>query len=137
MDNEEIGKKLESKNIKPTAMRMLVYKTLVESGKAMSLSDLEQSFEKVERSTIFRALKNFEDNLIVHTIDDGTSSVKYAICNNNCTCTVHDLHIHFHCKRCGRTRCMKTLPIPEVKLLEGFSFESAQFLIIGICPVCD
>jgi len=62
MDNKEIEQKLESKNVKPTAMRTLVYKTLAESGKALSLAELEQRFEKVERSTIFRALKSFEDN---------------------------------------------------------------------------
>ena len=57
MTNDEIEKKLESKNVKPTAMRTLVYKALADSGKALSLADLEQRFEKVERSTIFRALK--------------------------------------------------------------------------------
>lgn len=62
MTNDEIEKKLESKNVKPTAMRTLVYKTLADSGKALSLADLEQRFEKVERSTIFRTLKSFEDN---------------------------------------------------------------------------
>jgi Fur family ferric uptake transcriptional regulator len=137
MDNEEIDKKLESKNIKPTAMRELVYKTLVDSGKAMSLGELEQTFEKAERSTIFRALKVFEDNFIVHTVDDGTGSVKYAVCDDECTCTLHDLHVHFYCKRCGRTRCMKKLPIPYVKLPEGFTNDSAQFIINGVCPVCD
>ena len=60
MENDEIEKKLESKNLKPTAMRTLVYKSLVDSGKALSLADLEQRFEKVERSTIFRTLKTFE-----------------------------------------------------------------------------
>ena len=34
MENNEIDKKLESKNVKPTAMRTLVYKTLADSGKA-------------------------------------------------------------------------------------------------------
>jgi len=137
MDNEEIDKKLESKNIKPTAMRELVYKTLIDSGKAMSLGDLEQTFEKVERSTIFRALKKFEDNFIVHTVDDGTGSVKYAICNDDCTCNLRDLHVHFLCRRCGRTRCMKSLPVPDVNLPEGFTYESVQFIISGVCPVCD
>ncbi len=37
MENKEIDKKLESKNVKPTAMRTLVYKTLAETGKALSL----------------------------------------------------------------------------------------------------
>jgi Fur family ferric uptake transcriptional regulator len=137
MKNQEIDKKLKSKNIKPTAMRNLVYKTLYESGKALSLVDLEQKFEKVERSTVFRTLKTFEDNSIVHAIDDGTGSVKYAVCENECTCGLNDLHVHFFCTRCGRTRCMKEIPIPEIKLHNGFTYESAQFIVNGVCPNCD
>lgn len=137
MDNNEIAKKLESKNVKPTAMRTLVYKTLVDSGKALSLSELEQQFDKVERSTIFRALKSFEEHFIVHPVDDGTGSVKYAVCDDDCTCNIHDLHVHFYCTRCGRTRCMKELPIPEIKLPAGYTFDKAQFIIYGVCPSCD
>ena len=95
MTNDEIEKKLELKNVKPTAMRTLVYKTLLDSGKALSLGDLEELFDKVERSTIFRALKSFEENSIVHTIEDGSGSVKYAVCDDDCNCSVHDLHVHF------------------------------------------
>ena len=137
MDKKEIDKTLESKNIKPTAMRELVYKVLLESGKAMSLSDLEQAFEKVERSTIYRALKTFEDNFIVHSVDDGTGSIKYALCNDDCKCTLSDSHVHFLCRRCDRTRCMKNIPIPDVILPEGFTYESVQLIITGVCPVCD
>lgn len=114
-----------------------MYKTLADSGKALSLTDLEQRFEKVERSTIFRALKTFEENIIVHAIDDGTGSVKYAVCDNDCTCSIHDLHVHFLCQRCGRTRCMKELPIPKITLPEGFTYETSQFIINGVCPTCE
>ena len=137
MENNEIEKKLESKNVKPTAMRTLVYKKLAYSGKSMSLADLEKRFEKVERSTIFRALKSFEDNFIVHTVDDGSGSVKYAVCDEDCTCNINDLHVHFYCTRCGRTRCMKELPIPNIKLPEGYTYDNAQFIINGVCPRCD
>jgi Fur family ferric uptake transcriptional regulator len=137
MTNNEIEKKLESKNVKPTAMRTLVYKALADSGKTLSLADLEQRFEKVERSTIFRALKSFEDNFIVHTVNDGSGSVKYAVCDEDCTCNINDLHVHFFCTRCGRTRCMKELPIPDVKLPDGYTYENTQFIINGVCPHCD
>lgn len=136
MTNDEIYKKLESKNVKPTAMRTLVFKTLVDSSKALSLSDLEQRFDRVERSTIYRSLKTFEENFIVHPVDDGTGSVKYAVCDDNCTCSVHDLHVHFYCTSCGKTYCLKELSIPNIKLPEGYTFNKAQFIITGVCPHC-
>lgn len=137
MKNDDIEKKLESKNVKPTAMRTLVYKSLVDSGKAQSLSDLEQRFEKVERSTIFRTLKSFEENNLIHSIDDGTGAVRYALCDDDCTCNVDDLHIHFLCNHCGQTLCMRNLPVPQMDLPKGFTFESANFVIKGTCANCQ
>ena len=72
-------KKLEQKNIKPTAMRQLVYEILEKQKKALSLYEIEQQFDNVERSTIFRTLKTFQDNYLIHSIDDGTGAVKYAL----------------------------------------------------------
>lgn len=137
MANQEIDKKLESKNIKPTAMRKLVYDVLNKSQKALNLKEIEEHFENVDRSTIFRSLKTFQDNFLVHSVDDGSGTIKYALCDDDCTCSVHDLHVHFLCTRCGRTRCMKDMPVPKIDLPEGFTFENASFVVNGVCPVCD
>ena len=129
-------KKLEQKNIKPTAMRQLVYEILEKQKKALSLYEIEQQFDNVERSTIFRTLKTFQDNYLIHSIDDGTGAVKYALCDDDCACKPDDLHIHFLCNKCGQTHCMKDMPVPKMDLAEGFSFENANFVVKGICPNC-
>lgn len=137
MGNKEIDKKLESKNIKPTAMRELVYDVLKKSQKALNLKEIEELFQNVDRSTIFRSLKTFQDNHLVHTVDDGSGTIKYALCDEDCTCSLSDLHVHFLCTRCGRTRCMKDMPVPKITLPTGFSFEGASFVVKGLCPICD
>ena len=53
--------KLNSKKIKPTAMRLLVLRQLVESKSAVSLSELENQFDKVDKVTLYRTLKTFEE----------------------------------------------------------------------------
>ena len=133
---KETDTKLLQKNIKPTAMRLLVYEVLEKQKKALSLYEREQQFDNVERSTIFRTLKTFQDNYLIHSIDDGTGAVKYALCDDDCTCILDDLHIHFLCNKCGHTHCMKDMPVPKMDLPEGFSFESANFVIKGTCPNC-
>ncbi len=133
----DIDKKLRDRNIKPTAMRELVYEILYKHKKALSLYEIEQQFDNVERSTIFRTLKTFQDNYLIHSIDDGTGAVKYALCDEGCTCDADDLHIHFLCNKCGQTHCMKEMPLPQLKLPEGFSFENANYVIKGICPNCQ
>ena len=75
-----LEKKLEDRNIKPTAMRLLVLRKLVESGSSISLSELDGKFEQADKATLYRTLKTFEDKKLIHSIDDGTGSVKYALC---------------------------------------------------------
>ncbi len=133
----EINKKLEQNNIKPTAMRELVYEVLDKNKKAISLYEIEQQFDNVERSTIFRTLKTFQDKLIIHSVDDGSGAVKYALCDDDCTCSLDDLHYHFLCIKCSQTHCLKNMPIPKVDLPKGFSFENANFVIKGTCPDCQ
>ena len=133
---EGTEEKLKQRNIKPTAMRMLVYDVLDKQKKAVSLVEIERELGDVDRSTVFRTLKTFQDNLLIHSVDDGSGAVKYALCDDDCTCAIDDQHIHFLCTVCGQTYCLKDLPIPHLNLPEGFTFESANFVVKGICAEC-
>ena len=77
---ETIEQLLTSKNIRVTAMRLLIYKFLAEKQVAATLSDIENAFEKADRTTLYRTVKTFVEKDIVHQIDDGTGTVKYALC---------------------------------------------------------
>ncbi|MCF8218356.1 MAG: transcriptional repressor [Bacteroidales bacterium] len=135
--NHEGEQKFEKKNIRPTSMRKLIYRILSEKDQAMSLYEIEQQFDQVERSTIFRTLRVFQDNCLIHLIYDGTGAVKYALCDDDCSCGINDLHIHFLCSSCGNNYCLKELPVPYMDLPEGYTFENANFVIRGICPDCQ
>ncbi len=129
--------KLQQRNIKPTAMRELVYEVLEKNKKALSLYEIEQQFDNVERSTIFRTLKTFQEKLLIHSVHDGTGAVRYALCDEDCTCEPDDLHVHFLCNKCGHTHCLKHMPVPKMDLADGFTFESANFVVKGICSNCS
>ena len=128
--------RLNQKNIKPTAMRRLVLDVLLRSHKALSLYEIEKQFDNVERSTIFRTLKTFQDNYLIHSVDDGTGAIKYALCNDDCTCSLEDLHIHFLCNKCEQTHCLKDIPIPALDMPQGFDLKTANFVVKGTCPNC-
>ena len=88
---------LQSNNIRVTAMRLLIYKFLAEKRVAVTLTDIENAFDKADRTTLYRTVKTFEDKAIVHQIDDGTGITKYALCEQGCNCEIEtDLHLHFH-----------------------------------------
>jgi len=133
---KEIENKLENRNIKPTAMRELVLKVLSEQVTAISLADLEQTFEKADKVTLYRTLKTFEENKLIHSIDDGTGSVKYALCKETCQCHPEDLHVHFLCTSCHHTYCLNDIPIPSVNLPVHFNLESISMVVKGICSNC-
>ncbi len=117
-------------------MRQLVFKVLSEKATALSLADLEQHFEKADKVTLYRTLKTFEENKLIHSIDDGTGSIKYALCKEACHCNPEDLHVHFLCTNCRQTFCLTDIPVPNVDLPVDFSVESVNMVIKGKCSNC-
>jgi len=118
-------------------MRLLVLQFLLNKDIAVSLTDVENHFEKSDRTTLFRTLKTFVNNEIVHKIDDGTGVTKYALCEENCHCEVEtDLHVHFHCKNCNETICLPKNKIPHINLPDGFLTEDVNLVVKGICEKC-
>jgi len=134
---KEIDNKLTSRQIKPTAMRELVLKVLTEQRSAISLPELEQKFEKVDKATLYRTLKTFQEHQLIHAIDDGTGSMKYALCEDSCDCNPDDLHLHFLCTKCGKTFCLTDTPVPQPILPKGFKFDHANFVVKGVCSNCE
>ncbi|WP_410005547.1 Fur family transcriptional regulator [Aequorivita nionensis] len=135
---EKIVQLLESKGIRPTAMRLMTYKRLAELEVAISLGDLEKDFKVSERSTLFRTMKAFEEKGIVHQIEDGTGVIKYALCEENCECEVgNDLHLHFHCNNCNETVCLTEHKIPHISLPDGYITEDINLVVKGICEKCS
>jgi Fur family ferric uptake transcriptional regulator len=129
---------LIQKQVKPTAMRLLVYKFLEKQLVATSLTDIELAFDKAERTTIYRTLKTFENNGLVHKIDDGSGIAKFALCEDQCNCDLEtDLHLHFHCTNCCETICLTEQKIPHINLPQGFKAIDANLVVKGICNKCN
>ena len=139
---DEIMKTIEelfaSKNIRITAMRLLIYKFLAQKQVTVTLSDIENAFDKADRTTLYRTVKTFEEKGIVHQVDDGTGITKYALCEQGCSCEIEtDLHLHFHCNNCNTTICLTDHKIPQIKVPEGFVSENVNLVVKGICDKCS
>ena len=135
---KELETDLLAKGIRPTAMRLLVLDYLLKQSAAVSLNDLETYFLKADRITLYRTLKKFEDKGIVHKIEDGTSSVKYALCPESCYGMAYcDLHLHFYCTHCQNTFCLPKTRIPELQLPEKYQPEDISLTVKGKCSNCS
>jgi len=135
---EKINQLLESNGVRPTAMRMLIYKYMAQKDVALALTDIEKAFAKAERTTLYRTIKTFEEKGIVHQIEDGTGVPKYALCEPGCNCELdQDLHLHFHCSNCDETVCLTEYKIPHINLPTGYMAEDANLVVTGICEKCS
>lgn len=128
---------LTSREINPTAMRLLVLKELQNSEHAVSLNELETLFDQADKTTLYRTLKTFEKNKLAHSIDDGTGSLKYALCDEACECMPEEAHIHFHCNKCGLTFCVKEYYLPKIQLPKKFKAEEISLVVKGLCEKCS
>ena len=133
----ELEDKLKERSIQPTAMRLLVLQYLMEKSTATSLKDMEEYFERADKSTLFRTLKTFEKNKLIHRIEDGSGHLKYALCLEGCECSPQDLHYHFHCNTCKETFCLTSHNIPSVELPKNFKMQQANMVIKGLCANCN
>ena len=57
------------REVKPTAIRLLVLNAMLEAKQAVSLLDLETRLDTVDKSTIFRTITLFLSHALVHSID--------------------------------------------------------------------
>lgn len=134
--DKTVNSKLIERKIRPTAMRQLVLEVFMKQQTAISLADLEMKFDNVDKSTLFRTIKTFEEKNLIHSIDDGTGSVKYALCKGKCMIKHEDLHVHFLCTKCKNTFCLNDILIPSVNLPNGFSAENINMVVKGVCVNC-
>lgn len=136
-DSNDIKKRMEECGIRPTPIRLLVASALSGADAPLSLLDIETILDTAPKSTIFRALTLFEQHHIVHSIEDGSGSLKYEYCHCSDSHTHNAMHTHFYCESCQRTYCLKETHIPHVELPEGFTMRRANYIIKGICAKCQ
>lgn len=125
---------LEHHGVKPTANRLLVARSLQESRRPLSLMELEEKLETVDKSAVFRTLVTFRDAHLVHMLDG--DPVRYELCHSHHEDLDDDLHVHFYCLKCHKTYCLDEMPIPPVKAPEGYAVQEASYLLKGLCPEC-
>lgn len=128
--------KLTHREIKPTASRLLILREMMRGDEAVSLPDLERYLPTVDKSTISRTLSLFLLHRLIHAIDDGSGALKYAVCDDDCDCSIDEEHTHFYCENCHRTFCLKQIAVPVVPLPEGFTMHSINYVLKGLCPEC-
>jgi len=128
---------LQQRNIAPTAIRLLVLRSMFEFKHAFTLGNLEEKLDTVDKSTLSRTINLFHAKHLIHSIDDGSGAIKYSVCSDKCNCEIADLHPHFFCNKCQETTCLTNIHIPKVELPENYQLSSINFVLKGVCGKCN
>jgi Fur family ferric uptake transcriptional regulator len=137
MDEAKSIEMLLEHGIRPTANRIMLVRTLAEAERPLTMTELEDLVDTIDKSNIFRALALFREQHLVHVLQDGADAVRYELCHSHDDEHDNDVHAHFYCERCGQTYCLNDIPIPMVALPEGYRMSTINYLIKGVCPKCQ
>lgn len=141
MENLQVKKYedlLVSNGLKRTGARIQVLEILSNRNSATSQPYLENVVGRdIDRVTLYRILKAFEEKGIIHKVIDNQGTANYAICLGACTEHHHeDGHVHFNCSKCLSVYCLDEVQIPALKMPKGFEIEQVTLIVSGICKDC-
>jgi Fur family ferric uptake transcriptional regulator len=136
--DHRLNQLLASHKLRITPVRVAILKVLVDSPFALSGNEIEQLLPPpTDRITMYRTLKYFEAQGLIHQVLDTTSVIRYAACSIECSAHGHfDNHVHFKCTTCQRIYCLKQVPIPSVSLPLQFEAHTRDYLLVGTCRDC-
>ncbi|MFZ1496265.1 MAG: transcriptional repressor [Saprospiraceae bacterium] len=129
---------LHQHQLRKTPVRKEVLDVFLSRSEAVSQQYIEQHFDAIDRVTLYRTLKTFEQKGIIHRAIDGSETIKYALCSDGCHEHAHfDEHAHFHCDDCGKTICLEQIQAPKVLVPNHMRVNSAHLIIKGLCEQCN
>jgi Fur family transcriptional regulator, ferric uptake regulator len=129
---------LKEHDLRVTDNRALVLDVFMSHECALSQPDIERALgDDFDRVTIYRSITAFLEKGLIHKVLDDSGAAKFALCLHNQETHKHDdSHVHFKCVECGTTQCLDDLGFPDFKAPAGYTFESTNVLVQGICPKC-
>jgi Fur family ferric uptake transcriptional regulator len=131
---------LTDKALRITRQRTDILSILLEHNTALSQNELEQRLGAIaDRVTVYRTLKTFVQEGILHTVPDEQFGVRYALCDTH-GCEPqghhHHDHMHFKCTQCGDTLCLDDVRLPPMPLPDGYRALELTVVAKGICKSC-
>ncbi len=130
---------LKKNNLRSTQIRLQVLSIFLSKNEiALTHQEIENTFEKVDRVTLYRTLNSFEENGIIHKILDREGVQRFALCKHT-ECGPnehHDNHAHFQCTICSKTFCLDDLEISGLKIPADVTVSHINVMVLGSCEKC-
>ena len=133
-----VDKLLRDHGLKKTTTRKQVLDIYLNTNYALAVSDIEEVLgDGVDRVTLYRTMSTFEEKGLLHKVYNDDGKLKFSLCSQGCSSHEHhDNHLHFHCRKCGKTTCVDNMPVPQIEGLEGFDVKDVYMVANGTCKGC-
>lgn len=135
MNDDNVKSILKSASLKVTPPRMSVLSYLIEVGRPLSHSEIQEKMPDMDRVTLYRTLTAFVEADIAHQVQglDGmwrfcAHDRKQGFCPGN--------HPHFLCTTCGTMLCLLDQSMPRVEVPGGCTVSGKQLVAYGTCSSC-
>jgi Fur family ferric uptake transcriptional regulator len=140
MDLREIKKMLKCFGLKLTSPRLKVLEAFFSSDRGITYSEiLEFTSKAVDRVTIYRTLKSFEDIGFIHRIIGVSDVPTYALSISAINAPKYNFkqHLHFCCVKCNGVFCLTDHAMPPVIIPEQYKVHSVSLTVVGVCQSCN
>ncbi|MGI5882607.1 MAG: Fur family transcriptional regulator [Dethiobacteria bacterium] len=128
---------LSKAGLKKTGGRIALLKLLLNAKNPLTQQEISDQLRDINFNyvSIYRSLNAFLEAGIIHKVETGDRSRRFAICS--CGNSRH-CHPHFICRCCGRVECLVELKIPGfMGLKPGYIAEEQEIYIRGLCARCS
>ena len=137
MLQEEVSVLLGQKKLSITPCRVEVLRVMLETGSALSEQEIRSQLKgNFDRTTVYRTLRSFLDQEVIHSIALEGGLVRYAITHSKDK-HAELFHSHFYCEYCSKVYCLVKPEFDPPVLPEGFKANGYDLLINGTCKNCS
>jgi len=140
MEVENIKNILKEHRLKLTSPRSKVLEVLFSSDRALTYSEIMATCARtVDRVTVYRTLKLFEEIGLIHRITGVNDMPNYALSirADGTPQPIHQQHLHFYCTCCQGVFCLQDHDLPALELPERYQVHSMNLTITGLCSACN
>jgi Fur family transcriptional regulator, ferric uptake regulator len=127
---------LKRRKMSETPFRLSVLDIIQSSHSAVSVLDIEKNLGEHNRVTLYRTIKTFLEQGIIHAISIAGDELRYAMCEDNCgkDSHVHN-HLHLQCLTCASVYCVD-LPATSFVNNSHHQVDSFEVHARGTCEAC-
>jgi len=130
---------LKMYGLKLTSPRLKVLEVFFSADRAVTYGELlEFNAKIIDRVTVYRTLKVFEEIGLIHRINGTSDGPAYALSTRTGSAqTGFKQHLHFCCTKCHGVFCLNDHAMPTIILPELYQVHSMNLILTGLCRTCN